>query len=343
MNGWDRLDHCGKLEGYKCYQAFAPSQIPNLAALARRYVISDRSFADELVPTFGSHVFVLAAQLGGFSGAIPKQAKNQPKGPGWGCDSYHVTKWRASEADPYQTVPSCFPDTTGFGPFEPSPVGWVPTIFNRLDEGVVTWRIYFSKPGDGGYQYAGCTYFAECLYGSQSNNIRETMGVLDDARNGTLPEVAFVMPTGPVSQHNQQSMSEGDNYVGAIVNAISQGPDWASTAIFITYDDCGCFYDHVPPRNGWGIREPMVIVSPYARPGFTDHTDASFVSVLAFIEHNWGLPPLTDADGTAYDYSNSFDFTQPPVLSVPTMVSRRIPEWERRWIAEHPVDPDDPD
>ena len=342
MNGWDRLQNCSRSAGYKCYQAFQSAQIPNLAALARQYVISDRTFADELVPTFGSHFYFVAAQLGGFSGAIPKQANNQPKGPGWGCDSYKVTKWRASEAETYQSVPSCVPDQTGFGPFKASPVSYIPTIFNRLGEGGVSWHIYHSDAGGGGYQYATCTYFAECLYGPQQQNRRETFEILDDAAAGTLPAVSFVMPTGSVSQHNQQSMAAGDNYIGDIVDAIANGPNWGSTAIFITYDDCGCFYDHVPPPNGWGIRAPMVIVSPYAKPGFTDSNEASFVSVLAFIEHNWGLAPLTDADAAAYDYSDSFDFTQLPVLRAPRMVDRPIPEWELRWIAEHPVAPDDP-
>ena len=75
-------------------------------------------------------------------------------------------------------------------------------------------------------------------------------------------------------------------------SAIDEQARLDTTAIFITYDDCGCFYDHVPPPPGSGIRVPMVIVSPYAKPAFTDSKAASFASILAFTEHLFGLEPL---------------------------------------------------
>ena len=85
-------------------------------------------------------------------------------------------------------------------------------------------------------------------------------------------------------------MAQGDNWIGSIVNAIEQGPQWTSTAIFITWDDCGCFYDHVPPPPGLGIRVPMLLVSPYAKAGYTDSAAASFASILAYTEHAFTLP-----------------------------------------------------
>ena len=104
-------------------------------------------------------------------------------------------------------------------------------------------------------------------------------------------------------------MKQGDNYIGAIVSAVMHGPDWASTAIFITYDDCGCFYDHVPPPSpDLGIRVPMVIVSPYAKPHFVDSNVATFTGTMAFVEWNWQLPNLGQDDVGAYDYCNSFTF-----------------------------------
>jgi phospholipase C len=117
------------------------------------------------------------------------------------------------------------------------------------------------------------------------------------------------------------------------------GPDWSSTAIFITYDDCGCFYDPVRPPQGLGIREPMVIVSPYARSRFVDHTDASFASILAFTEHTFGLAPLTDLDATAYDYADAFNFGQPPSPPI-ELPQHPVPASSLRWIAQHPP-PDD--
>jgi phospholipase C len=131
-------------------------------------------------------------------------------------------------------------------------------------------------------------------------------------------------------------MAMGDNWIGSVVGAIMSGPQWSSTAIFITYDDCGCFYDPVPPPAGDGIRSPMVIVSPYARAGFTDSSSASTNSILAFIERTFGLAALGAADRNAYDYSGSFDFSQSPLSSI-EMARTKVPARERKAIAETPV------
>jgi phospholipase C len=135
-------------------------------------------------------------------------------------------------------------------------------------------------------------------------------------------------------------MLQGDNWIGQVVQAVMKTSDWASTAIFITYDDCGCFYDHVAPPAGMGVRMPMVIVSPYARPGYTDSTIASFASMLAFTEHVFGLQPLSSADAGAYDYANAFDATRTTGGSPPPLATRAIPRREQRYIARHPADLD---
>ena len=151
----------------------------------------------------------------------------------------------------------------------------------------------------------------------------------------------MVTPTQQNSEHNDDSMTQGDNWLGQVVTAIENGPDWSSTAVFLTWDDCGCFYDHVAPPAGFTIRVPMVIVSPYSKPSYTDSTAASYASVLAFTEHNFGLPALSTVDATAYDYSASFDFTQKPLAPV-HMVTRAISDRERLFLLQHPPDPDDP-
>ena len=136
-------------------------------------------------------------------------------------------------------------------------------------------------------------------------------------------------------------MAQGDNWIGDVVSAIAGGPNWSSTAIFITYDDCGCFYDHVPPPvSGWGIRLPMVIVSPYAKAGYTDHSNASLVSMTAYAEHTFGLAPMTTADTNAYWYQNSFDYSQTPLPPPTRKATTRIPRAEERWISKHAPDDD---
>jgi len=95
-----------------------------------------------------------------------------------------------------------------------------------------------------------------------------------------------------------------------------QGPQWNSTAIFLTWDDFGGFYDHVPPPiadvYGFGPRVPLLIISPYAKQGYISHTLYEFSSVLKFAEEDFNLPTLGARDAAANDMLDSFDFTQPP-------------------------------
>jgi len=142
-------------------------------------------------------------------------------------------------------------------------------------------------------------------------------------------------------------MIVGDNWIGRVVSAIEHGPDWNSTAILLTYDDCGCFYDHVPPPAGTslGLRMPMVIISPWVRTGYVDANLASFASILAFSEHVLGLAPLNSVDGNAYDYMGAFDFSQSPAVvrsHTLTMVTTPEPPASTAFIKAHPPDPNDP-
>jgi phospholipase C len=226
----------------------------------------------------------------------------------------------------------------------------VPTIFDTMDAAGVSWAIYgaggHEQPKVDGYLWTICPTFYECLGSKQDKQLVPASDVLTDAQNGTLPQVSFVTPTDTNSQHNTQSMAVGDNWVGSVVNAIETGPDWSSTAIFLTWDDCGCFYDHVNPLqfdSEWGIRVPMIVVSPFAKQGYTDSTPATYASMLAYVEHSFGLPALhpcgdepgcTD-DADAYDFSNAFDYGQAPLPPV-AMVRTRVPRAERRFIASHP-------
>ncbi len=132
------------------------------------------------------------------------------------------------------------------------------------------------------------------------------------------------------SEHNGFSMTTGDNWLGHQVAAVMNGPNWGSTAIFIVWDDCGCFYDQVPPGTNpdgtpQGPRVPLVIVSPYARAGYTDTTPATFASILAYGEQTFGLSPLTFNDAFAYPFSRAFNYHQAPLPAV-RMVTRPVPK-----------------
>jgi len=101
-----------------------------------------------------------------------------------------------------------------------------------------------------------------------------------------------------------------------LIQALASGPQWRHSAVFLTWDDFGGFYDHVPPTQidkfGLGFRVPLIVISPYAKRGYIDHARAEFSSVLKFIETNWNLPSLTERDEESVDMTQVFDFDQRP-------------------------------
>jgi phospholipase C len=131
-----------------------------------------------------------------------------------------------------------------------------------------------------------------------------------------------------VSEHTPASVCEGENWTVSLLQALASGPDWKDTAVFITWDDFGGFYDHVAPqqvdRFGLGFRVPLIVVSPYAKKGYIDHERGEFSSVLKFIEKDFGLANLTDRDLNTTDLTQFFDFNQAP-QSLPTMTARTCP------------------
>jgi len=346
MNGFGLILDCRSTDvpSYRCYSQFDPTQIPNLAALATAYTISDRTFEFRNSASWLGHMALATPTTDGFKGDNPRVSKyTDLRGGGWGCDSYRDAQWW--NGTKYIWVPSCVPDAQGAGPYRASPVPYVPTIFDTLDAAGLPWTIFggLGQNPTGFYNWTICPTFFECLGSAQYSNLVSADQVLTVASEGDLPAYSVVTPIGRNSQHNRKSMALGDDWVGQVVQAIQNGPDWASTAIFIAYDDCGCFYDHVPPAQpGWGVRVPMVIVSPWAKQAYTDHNDATFISLMAFVEHTFGVQPLAAEDASAYAYQDSFDFTAPPAMAPTKLVHERIRASERRWIHQHPGNPNDP-
>jgi phospholipase C len=327
-NRWDRVMGCRDAP-YYCVSHVDPSNIPNLANYANTFTVSDATFAAGHAASFSAHVSLGAGTFDGFSGWNPF--------PGlWGCEARSDAYWGPRKDLNLQ--PTCIPDEHGDGPYRPSEVPYAPTIMERLEQKHLSWHIYEGqrpqvKPDLSNFSV--CTFFYWCYdnrYTLQWDS--SDQGFLLAAAHGTLPNLSIMIPDFGVSQHNNTSMAKGDNYIGKMVSAVMNGPDWESTAIFITYDDCGCFYDHVkPPTKKMGLRNPMVIISPWAKPQGTDSTPAiQPYSALAFVEQVFQLRPLSKEVSAAYDYANSFDFTQEPLSGVP-MVHIRLPKSELRKIA----------
>jgi phospholipase C len=144
--------------------------------------------------------------------------------------------------------------------------------------------------------------FTDVRQDDQTGNVVPSPQLFTDAHNGTLPAVSWVVPSGDDSEHPPANIAAGQSHVTNVINAIMQGPEWRSTAIFLAWDDWGGYYDHVDPpavdAQGYGLRVPAIVISPYAKQGYIDHQTLSFDAYLKFIEDDFlggrRLDPRTD-------------------------------------------------
>jgi phospholipase C len=174
-------------------------------------------------------------------------------------------------------------------------------------------------------------WFSTVRQNRQLRNVVSTRYFFRAARNGNLPAVSWLVPSNPISDHPPVSIRAGQSYVTSVVNAVMRSPDWSSSAIFLAWDDWGGFYDHVVPptvdENGYGLRVPALVISPYAKRGFVDHQILSFDAYAKFIEDDFlggqRLDPATDGrpdprptvrENVARlgDLAHDFDFDQKP-------------------------------
>jgi hypothetical protein len=368
MDGFAYLKGCEStsVPTYACLTQFDPTKgpcfggvntcIPNAITLAKSYAISDRMFQFRPHASWTMHMVLGAATVERFNGDVPRPGSSGiPQGPGWGCNSGMVASWWDPATSRWYGAPSCIPNAAGsLGPLWDGTIYasrphayYVPSIFERMDAAGVSWRIY--KINDG---WSICPTFEAC-WGRDQSRVSSVDRLFTDTTNGALPAVSFVIPSAAVSEHQPASVSKGDAWLGKVVAAVQHDrADWPSTAIFVTWDDCGCFYDHVNPRTSdpqWGPRVPLFAISPYTRPGFTDHNPATFPSLLKFIEDVFQLAPLnpcaahpsagcsddvrTGNGSLTYDLMGMFDFAQTPMLSRSSLVTAvRLPDADRRRL-----------
>jgi phospholipase C len=206
------------------------------------------------------------------------------------------------------------------------PAQTAPTIGDRLSAKGVPWTWY-----SGGWNTAvighpdplfqfhhqPLAYFANYADGSagRADHLRDETDFYTDVAAGKLPAVAFVKPLGPDNEHPGYATElNGQQHVADLISAIQASPAWADTAIIVTYDEHGGRWDHVPPpvidKWGPGVRVPTIVISPFAKKAFVDHTQYDTTAILKLIETRWSLEPLTDRDARSGDMQTAFDFDQ---------------------------------
>jgi phospholipase C len=312
-------------------------EIPNYWAYARNFVLQDHMFEPNASWSLPAHLFMVSEW----------SAKCTVKGNPMSC-----VNALQSPGNP--------PDfkTKARQPTPPPDYAWTDLTY-LLHKNKVSWG-YYVFPGtqpDCADDAMTCKalpqnaktpgiwnplpYFDTVAQDGQLGNIQPIHNLYLQARSGHLPAVSWVDPAGAVSEHPPARVSAGQDYVTGLINTIMRGPDWNSTAIFLAWDDWGGFYDHVPPptvdENGYGLRVPGLVISPYAKKGYIDHQTLSFDAYVKFIEddflHSQRLNPRTDGrpdprpnvrenQPILGNLTNDFDFNQKPR---PPLILRQYP------------------
>lgn len=312
----------------------SPAEVQPYFDLAEQYAFADRMFQTNQGPSFPAHQFVISGTSAPTAGSDLFVAENPQgifrAGTNTGCTA--PARERVLMIDPAGRESSLrYPCFEHF------------TLMDLLDSKLLSWRYYtpFAQ-----FYWTAPNAIHHLRFGPDWKNIvvPQTQ-VLTDIDTGHLPAVSWVIPSGQESDHAAVNDGSGPSWVAAIVNAVGKSRYWMNTVIFITWDDWGGWYDHVPPpiynSYEYGFRVPLIVVSPYAKIGYVSHQTHDFGSILKFIEELFELPSLGFADSRADDLLDCFDFTQAPRSFRVIHVKPRFNEEFFLNDRRPPLDPDD--
>jgi phospholipase C len=319
MNCFDTLRDGQPLRAYVQYEK---KDIPNYWRYAQNFALSDRFFSSVYGPTGIEHMWVIAAQSDRF---VDHERPGQ-FGEGESrefCEDDKEKAWSFRDLTPSEVddayrleEDAAVRDLVRKYWEERWPCTDVTTLPDLLTDAKVSWKYY-----DGGNPYVQVMRMVKHIrYGDGWSNVVPGDEFDRDALAGDLPSVSWVIPPYLQSDHpagrEAYSICNGENWTVETINSIMKGPNWDSTAIVLTWDDFGGFYDHVPPPHvdlyGLGPRVPALVISPWAKPGFIDSKTYEFSSVLKTIENLFDLPTLASRDARASNMLASFDFGQKP-------------------------------
>ncbi len=192
---------------------------------------------------------------------------------------------------------------------DPHPRPWY-SIFDELTAHSRSWKIYYALP----QSFLRGTVWDQIIPPGHASDLSSGDQFFADLAAGQLPSFSFVRPGIGYSEEPREDIGEGDLWLGQLVRAVARSPYWRSTAIFVSYDEGGGFWDHVAPPvpTGYGTRTPLVIISPWARAGVFGQVSTN-VSVLSFMQHLWGMPPLNRLNAVQNDLAGAFNFAQRPL------------------------------
>jgi phospholipase C len=300
----------GLLNGFEAsgMVSYSQSDLPILWSYAEQFGLSDNFFTSAASSSTPNHLYMIAAQCGGIfdTGASAMHC---------GATANHLVLSMAADGTEFLQYP-CLS---------------INSIPQELNQARVSWKYYVVEP------IWNAPAYISGLVGA-ANVIPDTNEIINDIIGSKLPKVSWVCPTGAASDHPANPVQPAQNYLAKLVNAVMNSEYWADTAIFVTWDDWGGFYDHVNPPmvDAWGLgsRVPLLVISPWAKSGYISHKQGEFSSFAKFVEKNWSLPSLgqRDALDTTSDLMDFFDFAHAPQapfildpIPQPTLIAAQPP------------------
>jgi phospholipase C len=333
------------------------AEIPNYWAYADSFVLQDRMFEPVKSWSLAEHLYLVSGWSAKCKNGSPMSCVNDIRGPYW---VHPFDQAVQKELTTGQTsIDLAWTDITWL--LHAHHVSWAyyvqsgsqPDCANDAALTCATVQQNVSTPGI----WNPLLLFSDVHQDHQLHNIQPLSSYLHAAATGTLPAVSWITPSGPDSEHPPASVHQGQAYVTALINAAMKSPDWKSTAIFLAWDDWGGFYDNVVPptvdRNGYGLRVPGLVISPYAKKGYIDHQTLSSDAYLKFIEDDFlggaRLNPKTDGRPDSRpdvretlpilgNIAADFNFNQPPrpPLLLPTNPPTDSPSIPRYFTGKPP-------
>lgn len=295
---WWKEWNQGKMNGFPAStMTYVPrSETVPYWTLAQKYTFGDRTFQSNTGPSFVAHQYLIAGQSA--------NVDNNPNGSVWGCDA--PSDERATIIGPNGTsLPGVYPC------FD------YQTMADLLDTAHVTWKYYAPSSADSFFIISAYQAIRHIRFGADwgANVISPETQILSDIAKGNLAQVTWVVPSWANSDHPGADRS-GPDWVASITNAIGESSYWNSTAVIVTWDDWGGFYDHVSPPQidsmGLGFRVPLIVVSPYAKKNYVSHKTHEMGSILRLIEEIFNLPSLGTRDAVSDNLSDCFNLSQTP-------------------------------
>jgi phospholipase C len=258
----------GKLDAFPLRSKiqYKQADIPTYWAYAQKYALSDNFFSSMATSSTPNHMALVAGQTGGIDTTLFSPGCNSPANT--------LLYSRSVSGVNFWSYP-CYA---------------INSLPAELSAAGMSWRYY-------GFDdiWNAPEYISNLV--NSPNDVRSSTQFINDVNAGHMATVSWVTPQGGLnSDHPPEMLEPAENFVADNVKAVMQSPYWSSTAIFVTWDDWGGFYDHVPPPVvdgvGLGPRVPLIVISPWVRSGYVSHQEAEFASIDKFIENTYGVPSL---------------------------------------------------